>query len=77
MTIHVTREDIKNGAPRHCQKCPIALAIQRETDKEVSVSGGSVIIGDSLFMLPYLAKRFIVDFDMDCVPTPFSFDLPR
>lgn len=76
MIVHVTINDIQQGIRRHAEKCPVALAMQRETGKDVHVTDAMAVIDDSQFMLPLVARLFINDFDGHCAPGPFTFELP-
>lgn len=81
MTVHVevTEEDIANGQPFNCGKCPVALALSR------AVPGCKPFVGFAYFRLdaghgrlsrlPERVIRFIGRFDGRDLARPFSFDL--
>ena len=89
--IYVTQKDIKNGEPSDCQRCAIALAVQREfPSKKVEVrtidkdgiENGDVYIAldDKLYPfedenLNHKIYTFIDRFDMEYGVDPFEFEL--
>lgn len=82
--VDVTAEDIAQGEPRKCVKCPIALALRRTLEQSLVGVGGhdAVMVGKhgvTSVELPSMAVRFIADFDDGKPVQPFSFalDLPR
>ncbi len=76
-TIEVTQEDIENGKRHSCDKCPIALAVQR-TFKErwiVSATFAAPYQRPGVADLPNEAMSFVVAFDADTNVFPFAFEL--
>lgn len=68
ITIHVTKDDIKNGKRRICGYCPIALAIKRaiapDYNFSVMVMNESVDINNNTTVkLPKRAQEFISMYD--------------
>ena len=84
MIIKVTQDDIDNGIKEDNCFCPIALAITRQLNREVSVCTrwiyiyGDHNIGwvyDHQYDTPLIVRRFIDDFDFDRKVEPFEFEL--
>lgn len=82
-TIHVTTEDIVQGEPENCYKCPIALAAHR-----VFPSAGYVVVTtDEIVLytvthkpfhydnLPAIGREFVRRFDEGDQVDPFDFEL--
>ncbi len=80
--IEVTKEDIKKGLAKNCEKCPVALAVNRafQTTEGVSASiseefgllyGPNELRCD--FDLPANTTEFIKEFDGEQKPEPFNF----
>lgn len=84
--IDVTAEDIANGVPSNCGKCPIALALLRVVPSPIvlNVDGDSVsfclpskpsgLHPHAASDLPFVAQWFVQDFDNGQPVVPFSFD---
>lgn len=78
MTIEVTQDDIDKGDEADCDKCPIALAINRATGKRWCVVWHRCWLDEDhspSIDLPESAVDFIQDFDNDQSVKPFSFEL--
>lgn len=83
MKIVVTQQDIdlahRYDATRSalplCERCPIALAIQRQTGMPVQVSPDMATIGETSIDLPLEAQDFVAAFDDNVMVEPFIFDL--
>lgn len=75
MKINVTQEDIDRGIPESCDKCAVALAVQRETKERVTVSPEEIRIGNKLYDTPIIAAKFIESYDSLDDVSPFSFEL--
>lgn len=86
MKIRVTKKDIKEGKPKSCAKCPIALAVTRKTGYRWILVGGCVDVYKSrrkmadedsykTAILPLDAHSFIRRFDQGYPVEPFTFDL--
>lgn len=79
MLISVTQQDIDRGHPGIAERCPIAIAICRQTGRIVSVLPGPLeqcveAIGRS-FPLPPAARTFALRFDAHCKVNPSEFDI--
>lgn len=82
-TINVTQEEIYGGVRGDCERCPIALAIQRcvPNVRTVSVCDSEIEIG--LWGIPSMsvndppseAVDFIRKFDNGLDVSPFSFEI--
>lgn len=91
MIIKITEQDIEAGKRNDCEKCPIALALNRAFENPkgftISVCEDFVelfAVGDSegnlYFNLPANAQEFVFDFDNmeeNERPEPFSFRLDK
>jgi hypothetical protein len=77
MKIEVTEANIKNGEPRDCTRCAIALAVKRANHWKyaVEVNGDQVVIGGRVWRLPEKAIEFIDRFDRGMDVSPNSFNL--
>lgn len=77
MIIKVTEDDIKKGRPRSACLCPIALAIQRETNTINSVYVGAHYVSTDYksYILPFEAQEAIRKFDDIGEMEPFEFEL--
>ena len=85
MKIQVTEKHIKNGEPRSCEFCPIALAIKEVLGENVFVNNNfevnwrslDAIIDGDLFChtLPKEASQFIDMFDDNSKVRPLEFEL--
>ena len=80
--VEVKREDIDAGVRNDCDKCPVALAINRALNvNNVAVYEEGMldmyVVGYSgwLIPLPISARDFIVGFDLGHGVDPFSFEL--
>lgn len=86
MKITVTEEDIQQGARRHCNLCPVALAFDRAL-REKGIEFDLVYVGPlgrcryergehwKDFSLPPQVQKFIEDFDHYREVKPFEFEL--
>lgn len=85
MIVEVTQEDISNGIPGKCRRCPIALATTRAMSAiykpdtffiEVWQTGIKDVSTGKVFTCPEV-ELFIHRYDTDCLEDfkPFSFDL--
>jgi hypothetical protein len=79
MKFHVSPDDIRNGTPRSCSHCPVALAIFRKLPyvSHVRVSNFEININDAFYPTPSNVADFIRDFDMHKPVEPFTFELTR
>lgn len=80
MKIDVTQEDINQGVRRACTKCPIAIAITRQTGLRAMVSPATILIVDARIEIitietPSSAKTFIGLYDQFNLVEPFAFEL--
>jgi len=80
MIIHVTQEDIDQGARKDCRACPIGLAVERESGWTEVMVGFPTISGlKGNYRLvrptPYDAQLFIWSFDRGEPVRPFEFEL--
>lgn len=83
MRITVTQEDIEKGVRRNCVRCPIALAMTRQTGLPwfVDERGGIVFSHKHpkniqlMVDLPWQAMDFMSGFDSGLPMFPFTFDL--
>lgn len=81
ITIDVTAEDIANGIPETCDRCPIALAAKRLGEKTYAQVFRSRIelyngFGQWVcFKTPPVARAFIRRFDKHRPVQPFTFEL--
>lgn len=73
--IHVTAEDIANGVPSMKRACPVALAIQRETNLHDVVYVHKAVWTWRMkqFDLARSAWQFITRFDNNLPVEPFAF----
>lgn len=80
LLVKVTDEDIQNGKSYDPCKCPIALALRRQTGLNAAVGNGATLFTDDLITYestnwPEIADRFIINFDTGRPVTPIEFDL--
>lgn len=83
MRIEVTQEDIDNGIPEDCWRCPVARAVCRvlsASESDISVDGVNITHflgpGDWIdYPTPQLVNEFIEAFDAKSTVIPFSFDI--
>lgn len=85
MKIQVTGEDIQNGTPSDCGRCPVALAVSRAlggvSHERISVTGLSVEVYDTQLkrwkhdVPPSYVGFFIRCFDYGLPVEPFEFEL--
>jgi hypothetical protein len=81
MTINVTQDDIAKGKKNNCLRCPVALAVIRETGiHDVYVYGSSVTFyrhSDQCCERYNTdeVSEFIENFDGGGTVAPFSFEL--
>jgi hypothetical protein len=75
--VDITSEDISEGKPGSCGKCPIALAATRAMGRQVTVGATTIgeFFGTRYWNLPEIAMNFIADFDCDRPVKPFSFPI--
>lgn len=81
MEIEVTQLDIKNGRRNSCGSCPVALAIQRITGVRPFIETEFVLLdpftnNPTRRVLPKIARKFVVDYDMGLHVEPFTFRIP-
>lgn len=76
LTIDVTAEDIRDGKPKLCESCPIALAIKRAyPGLPVNVEEEEVVIGEHAYNLPDDVSDAIRAIDYGIPVEPFQFSL--
>jgi uncharacterized Zn-binding protein involved in type VI secretion len=75
-TIFVSTAHIRNGEPKDCTQCPVALALFDAGYCVVSVRGDFIAVDGMTFTTPDIVHDFINIFDMYNVAEPFSFELP-
>jgi hypothetical protein len=82
LKIEVTAEDIQNGMPGWCGKCPVALAVRRALGgfvkrevASVGVSYAAVYVDSRIHMLPSDARMFVQNFDEGEPVEPFDFEI--
>ena len=77
LTVEVTQQDIERGSLIECRSCPVALALQRATGREVEVAGPWFIFANSRrhFNLPESVRDFVAQFDSGVAVQPFSFEI--
>lgn len=79
LKVEVTAHDIKNGARKSCEACPIARAVKRALHykKSVDVNNYAANIDDykKIAILPAKASGFIRSFDNGFRVKPFSMTL--
>lgn len=81
ITVRVTKKDIEGGEPGMGTRCPIAKAVQKQTNRKCAVGEDCVLFRDrrsgyrEIVSLPARARRFILRFDRDHPVRPFSFKL--
>lgn len=79
MLVKVTKEHMKNGSPKNCDYCPIALALRDAyPGSEVNVDDYTIDIDASTFITPGNLASFIYAYDQhnDCATfehEPFEF----
>lgn len=78
MIINVTHEDIARGRRVFCDRCPIALAVQRATGNFNAGAGPrSIWFGNPVihYGTPVSAAEWMLAFDRSEPVEPFSFAL--
>jgi len=81
MIIQITQDDIKQGTVDNCDRCPIALAINRvlfvghHAKVMGSISIYTYVHRRFTCKTPDVAKQFINNFDLGNSVEPFEFDL--
>jgi hypothetical protein len=76
MKVRVTAEDIAAGVPCDNERCPIALALLRQTGRPWKVDASEAENGDGgRFVLPDEAAVFVQDFDNEYGVEPFEFEV--
>ena len=76
MKIKVTKNDIKNGLRKSCCKCPVALALKRQTEyKKIFIGAWFFDLDGKIVSVPESVRNFIVKFDREFDVEPFSFTL--
>lgn len=84
ITVEVTQRNIEEGIRLSCAGCPVALAMNRATGLEWSISGWQMMAFRKLekdalqtyaLVTPPIARAFISAFDIGRPVEPFSFDL--
>ena len=79
--VDVTQADVNDGRRSDCRDCPIARAIQRATgNPNISIGlhhGRFWKSADdyTVFQIPEVCAKFIVDFDGGLPVSPFSFEV--
>lgn len=73
MTVHVTQEDIECGDKDNVFRCPIALALRRETQQRWMVKKHFAYYPCGQVHLSDPVQAFIADFDAGRQVSPFSF----
>lgn len=76
--IEVTKEDIYSGTRTDCQRCPIALAVNRALGIKTSIIGRECMYlnkDSTEIHLPLVARNFISSFDYGILLAPFSFEI--
>lgn len=74
----ITKEDIRDGQPKSGMWCPIALAIQGQTCKNVIVGPLQIRIGREIYNTPAYVRTWIELFDNPFsrhLATPFELEL--
>lgn len=82
MKFAVTREHIKSGEQNNPTRCPVALAVEDDTQAigQVEAELDYIKIGGKKYSTPERVRRFMDRFDYAPAPwrcRPFSFDLPH
>ncbi len=88
MKINVTAEDIREGLRGDCFRCPIALAIKRDTGFDCDVySPEHIFLGDGPSIIrnkyrpvekdAFVVADFIDSFDNQKPVEPFTFELEK
>ena len=87
MQIEVKQYHIDHGKRKHCNDCPVALAINNKMAEIFPNSNIQTLVGDwtvSIIInsklsfdreLPYTAAKFIADFDRGMLMKPFIFEI--
>jgi hypothetical protein len=80
MRIEVTAEDIRAGQRHDGCRCPIARALQRQVDTDVTVGASLAFWAtgapyQAVSALPPEARQFIYEFDSGRTVYPFTFNL--
>lgn len=78
--VNVTPDDINGFETRasfslRMKTCPIAFALQRVTNKAVTVGYTTCTINNKDYDLPIGAKHFIREFDNGALVSPISFEM--
>lgn len=77
MIVKVTREDIECGKPGNGRRCPVALAIDRATQKtDVLVMSDAITVNGRRYSTPSRVAAWTRRFDLGEPVRPFEFDLP-
>lgn len=76
VTISVTEAHIRNGEPKDCRHCPVALALLDEGFCAVAVSSAFIAVDGKALVTPNEVHDFINHFDLYGEAQPFTFDLP-
>lgn len=74
--ITITQSDIDNGKSRNCRECPVALVLNRATNKSwnVGLFGMWFELSKSYEIQPKV-RRFMYEFDNGFNPNPISFNI--
>lgn len=77
MIIHVTQDHIERGTKCNCYACPVALALNEQTDEawQVTFVGLFSDITRKRLSVPKAVKEFIRAFDAELQVAPFEFEL--
>lgn len=83
ITVQITDSDIAEGVASNCEKCPIALAVQRLfPDHGVSAAVRIVVFnretGETIvYLTPSHARDFMENIDLGKYTMPFTFTAKR
>lgn len=81
--VEVTQEDIEEGAPANCQRCPVARAVRRalgltEVEIQVVLDPDLIDVGGIPHDMPYSVGRWVREYDGSVGPEgakPISFEM--
>lgn len=80
-TFTVTHNHIRNGVPRECAECPVALSVSEKSSAFRSVGQDGITFWDSKandyqeYPVPDSVRMFIQDYDEGKDVAEFSFEL--
>ncbi len=87
LNVRVTEEDIERGIAEDCERCPVALALNRaladeltRANLQVSIDGGTILFCSGATLVrtvcaPACVRDFIFDFDGGDYTGPFEFTI--